>query len=48
MIAGGWVDISRLPGEADRRKLQRELGLRLAKELKKNPEKMARVALAPA
>jgi len=46
MIAGGWIDISKLPGEGDRRKLQRELGLRLARELKKNPEKMTRIGLA--
>jgi nanoRNase/pAp phosphatase (c-di-AMP/oligoRNAs hydrolase) len=45
MIAGGWVDISKMTAEGERRKLQRELGLRLAKELKKNPEKMVRVEL---
>jgi nanoRNase/pAp phosphatase (c-di-AMP/oligoRNAs hydrolase) len=48
MIAGGWIDISKLPGEAERRKLQKDLGLRLARELKKNPEKMARVDLRAA
>jgi nanoRNase/pAp phosphatase (c-di-AMP/oligoRNAs hydrolase) len=45
MIAGGWVDLSKMPAEADRRKLQRELGIRLARELKKNPEKIARIEL---
>jgi nanoRNase/pAp phosphatase (c-di-AMP/oligoRNAs hydrolase) len=47
MIAGGWVDLARLPGEADRRKLQKDLGLRLARELKKHPEKLTRVELRP-
>jgi len=43
-IAGGWVDASKVaPGE--HRKLQRELALRLVRELKKNPEKGARVEL---
>jgi nanoRNase/pAp phosphatase (c-di-AMP/oligoRNAs hydrolase) len=45
MMAGGWLDLSKVAGD-DRRKLQRDLGLRLAKELKKNPEKLARVELA--
>ena len=45
MIAGGWLDLGKLPAEADRRKLQRDLGIRLAKELKKNPEKIARIEL---
>jgi nanoRNase/pAp phosphatase (c-di-AMP/oligoRNAs hydrolase) len=45
MIAGGWIDVSKVQGEAERRKLQKELGLRLARELKKNPEKMVRVDL---
>jgi nanoRNase/pAp phosphatase (c-di-AMP/oligoRNAs hydrolase) len=48
MIAGGWVDLSKLPAEADRRKLQKQLGLRLARELKKNPEKVARIELRTA
>ncbi len=43
--AGGWVDLSRIPGEADRRRLQRDLGIRLAKELKKQPEKIAKMDL---
>lgn len=43
-IAGGWVDASRVaPGE--HRRVQRELALKLVKELKKNPEKGARVEL---
>ena len=45
MIAGGWLDLGKLPDEADRRHLQRDLGIRLAKELKKNPEKIARIDL---
>lgn len=43
--AGGWVDLSKVPGEADRRRLQRDLGVRLARELKKQPEKIAKVDL---
>ena len=44
-IAGGWVDASKVaPGE--HRKVQRELALQLAKELKKNPEKGARIELS--
>jgi nanoRNase/pAp phosphatase (c-di-AMP/oligoRNAs hydrolase) len=43
--AGGWVDAARIP-QADRPRLQRELAARLAKELKKNPEKLARIQLA--
>ncbi len=43
--AGGWVDASKL-APADRPRLQRDLAARLAKELKKNPEKLARIALA--
>jgi nanoRNase/pAp phosphatase (c-di-AMP/oligoRNAs hydrolase) len=45
MIAGGWIDASRLTAPAERRELQRGLGMRLARELKKNPEKIARVEL---
>jgi nanoRNase/pAp phosphatase (c-di-AMP/oligoRNAs hydrolase) len=44
IMAGGWVDVSKIP-PADRPKLQKQLGLRLARELKKNPEKMARLEL---
>lgn len=44
-IAGGWVDLSKVPGDSDRRRLQRELGECLAKELRKNPEKIARLEL---
>jgi nanoRNase/pAp phosphatase (c-di-AMP/oligoRNAs hydrolase) len=43
--AGGWVDLSKIPGEADRRRLQRDLGMRLARELKKPPEKIVKVDL---
>jgi hypothetical protein len=45
MIAGGWIDASKVTAPADRRDLQRKLGLRLMKELKKNPEKLGRVEL---
>lgn len=48
MLAGGWIDLARIPAEADRRKLQRDIGTLLAKELKKNPEKMAKVELRAA
>lgn len=42
MTAGGWVDAARAPG-GDPRNLQRQLATRLAKLLKKNPEKIAPV-----
>jgi nanoRNase/pAp phosphatase (c-di-AMP/oligoRNAs hydrolase) len=45
MIAGGWIDASKVNSAAERRELQRRLGARLAKELKKNPEKIGRLAL---
>ncbi|HEX4960036.1 MAG TPA: DHH family phosphoesterase [Thermoanaerobaculia bacterium] len=45
MIAGGWIDATKMTAPAERRELQRKLGTRLARELKKNPEKMARVEL---
>ena len=45
MIAGGWIDASRMTAPAERRELQRKLGARLARELKKNPERLARVEL---
>jgi nanoRNase/pAp phosphatase (c-di-AMP/oligoRNAs hydrolase) len=45
MIAGGWIDASKVTVPAERRDLQRKLGLRLVKELKKNPEKLGRVEL---
>lgn len=44
--AGGWLDASKLGGE-ERIRAQRDLAERLARELKKNPEKMVRVALRP-
>jgi nanoRNase/pAp phosphatase (c-di-AMP/oligoRNAs hydrolase) len=44
MMAGGWVDASKTAA-ADRGKLQRQLGLKLARELKKSPEKMAKLDL---
>jgi nanoRNase/pAp phosphatase (c-di-AMP/oligoRNAs hydrolase) len=45
MIAGGWIDASKVTGPAERKELQKKLGLRLAKELKKNPEKIGRIEL---
>ena len=45
MIAGGWIDAAKLPGSSERRELQKKLGLRLIRELKKNPEKLGRVEL---
>ena len=44
MMAGGWVDASKT-APADRGKLQRQLGTRLARELKKSPEKMTKLDL---
>lgn len=48
MIAGGWIDASKVTGPAERRDLQKRLGLRLVKELKKNPEKLGKVELRQA
>jgi nanoRNase/pAp phosphatase (c-di-AMP/oligoRNAs hydrolase) len=45
MIAGGWVDASKITEPTERRELQKKLGLRLARELKKNPEKILRMEL---
>jgi nanoRNase/pAp phosphatase (c-di-AMP/oligoRNAs hydrolase) len=45
MIAGGWMDASRLTSPADRRDQQKRLGARLARELKKNPEKIEKIEL---
>jgi nanoRNase/pAp phosphatase (c-di-AMP/oligoRNAs hydrolase) len=44
MMAGGWVDASKT-APADRGRLQKQLGLKLARELKKSPEKMAKLEL---
>jgi nanoRNase/pAp phosphatase (c-di-AMP/oligoRNAs hydrolase) len=44
MSAGGWVAVGRAPG-GDPRTLERQLAARLAKALRKNPEKLAPVAL---
>lgn len=44
MIAGGWVDASRVAA-GDRRPLQKDLAVRLARELKKNPDKISRLVL---
>jgi hypothetical protein len=45
MIAGGWIDAGKVAAPAERRELQRKLGQRMARELKKNPEKMGKVEL---
>jgi nanoRNase/pAp phosphatase (c-di-AMP/oligoRNAs hydrolase) len=45
MIAGGWIDASKLASPADRKELQRKLSKRLARELRKNPEKIGRIEL---
>ncbi len=44
--AGGWLDASKL-NDAEKVHAQRDLAERLARELKKNPEKIARVVLRP-
>lgn len=44
MTAGGWVSAAKTP-EAERPALQRQLAARLAKALKKNPEKLTAVKL---
>lgn len=44
MMAGGWVDASKTP-PAERGKLQRQLGLKLVRELKKSLEKMTKLDL---
>lgn len=44
MMAGGWVDASKVPS-AERGKLQKQLGLKLVRELKKSPEKMVKLDL---
>jgi nanoRNase/pAp phosphatase (c-di-AMP/oligoRNAs hydrolase) len=41
---GGWMDASRL-AEPERRKLQQAVGERVAQELRKNPDKLAPLAL---
>lgn len=48
MIAGGWIDAGKVTGPGERREMQKRLGIRLAKELKKNPEKIARIELREA
>ena len=48
MIAGGWIDASRLTSPADRKDLQKRLGARLARELKKNPERIEKIELREA
>lgn len=45
MIAGGWIDAGKLASPADRKELQRRLSKRIARELRKNPEKIGKVEL---
>jgi nanoRNase/pAp phosphatase (c-di-AMP/oligoRNAs hydrolase) len=42
--AGGWIDVAKV-SEGDRMAVQRDAALRLARELKKDPAKIARLAL---
>ncbi len=44
MMGGGWIDAAKV-APADRVRLQKQLGLRLVKDLKKNADKMARIEL---
>jgi len=46
--AGGWIDLGKTPDEEARRKLQRSIAARLARELDKNPEKLTRIELRAA
>ncbi len=46
--AGGWIDASRLAAGADRARLQATIGEKLALELGKKPDKLARLVLQPA
>lgn len=43
--AGGWIDLGKVPEGEARGRLQRDLGIRLARELKKNPDKLAPIEL---
>lgn len=45
MIAGGWIDASKVTGPTERRELQKRLGARLARELKKKPERFGKIEL---
>lgn len=45
MIAGGWIDASKVALPAERRDLQKRLGARLARELKKKPERFGKIEL---
>lgn len=45
MIAGGWIDAGKLSSPADRRDLQRKLSKRMARELRKNPDKIEKIEL---
>ncbi|MGH9361508.1 MAG: DHHA1 domain-containing protein, partial [Thermoanaerobaculia bacterium] len=46
MMAGGWVEATKAPN-GDVRQLQRQLGQRLARLLRKNPERLVKVELKP-
>jgi nanoRNase/pAp phosphatase (c-di-AMP/oligoRNAs hydrolase) len=41
MMAGGWLDASKMATAEDRREMQRKLAAQLARELRKNPERIA-------
>ena len=45
--AGGWIDAAKLPLE-ERRRGQREIAARLARELRKDPEKLVKISLEAA
>jgi nanoRNase/pAp phosphatase (c-di-AMP/oligoRNAs hydrolase) len=45
MIAGGWIDASKLSLPADRKELQKKLSKRFARELRKNPDKLGKIEL---
>jgi len=47
MIAGGWIDAGKVTSAAERKDQQRKLGTRLARELRKNPEKICKLELRP-
>jgi nanoRNase/pAp phosphatase (c-di-AMP/oligoRNAs hydrolase) len=45
MIAGGWIDAAKVTSTAERRDLQKRLGARLARELKKKPDRFGKIEL---
>ena len=46
--AGGWIDAARLATGGERARLQTAIAAKLAVELRKNPDKLTRLALRPA